>query len=61
MILVGDTGLAIVKSKREPAAAMSGTARQQSQSSVLASFTRKILSYGRRTPSQGPPGLKRFM
>lgn len=57
----GDIGLAMVKSKRGPAAAISGTAKQQSQSSVLASFTRRILSYGRRIPSHGPPGRKRFM
>lgn len=60
-IFCGDKGLAIVRSKRGPAAAMSGTAKQQSQSSVLVSFTRRILSYGRKMPSHGPPGRKRFM
>lgn len=57
----GDKGLATVRSKRGPAAAMSGTAKQQSQSSVLVSFTRRILSYGRKMPSHGPPGRKRFI
>lgn len=43
-MLGGDTGRATVRSKRGPAAAINGTAKQQSQSSVLASFTRRILS-----------------
>lgn len=60
-IFCGDKGLAIVRSRRDPAAAIRGTAKQQSQSSVLASLTRRILSYGCRTPSQGPPGRKQFM
>lgn len=57
----GDRGLATVSSSRGPTAAISGTAKQQSQSSVLASLTRMILSYGLRTPSHGPPGRRRFM
>lgn len=54
-------GRATVKSSRAPAAAMSGTARQQSQSSVLVLLTRMILSYDFNTPSHGPPGLKRLI
>lgn len=61
MALSRDKGLATVKSKREPAAAINGTARQQSQSSVFESLTRSIRSYGLKIPSQGPPGLKRFI
>lgn len=61
MMFWGERGLATVRSSLAPAAAINGTARQQSQSSVDASLTRRIRSYGFKTPSHGPPGRNLFI